>query len=155
MTKSQNSKVQSVTMFEDPFNTNSTVTTTTTTTVSKKSFDRAAFAAKLMQKYFDSEVLEKAIAQIPHKEVSQATGQPLNINSIYFLLKVSNDYGALIAKVYPYHSFTNEAGIDIPGRAADHQLVDITKEILTAEGIEVTDEYLNTQLEKLNSQYGF
>lgn len=159
MANSENTKIQSVQMFDDPFDmpvadTNVTVTTTTTVS-SKKPFDRKAFAAGLMQKYFDSEVLKKAIELIPHKEVSATTGQPLNINNIFFLLKVSEDYGALIAKVYPYHSFKNANGVEIPGRAADHQLVDITKEILTAEGIEVTDEYLNTQLEKLNSQFGF
>ena len=153
-----NKLTQSSQSFDNPFDMpvadNSVTVTTTTTVSSNNQLNRKALADSLKHKYFDSEVLTKALQQIPHKKVSQS-GRPLIINNIFFLLKMSDDYGTIIAKAYPYHAFTNNKGVTIPAKPADHLLTDITKEILTAEGIDVTDEYLNTQLQRLNAQYGF
>ena len=122
--------------------------------VQNNGINRKAIADSLMTKYFGNETLEKALAQIPHKAVQQ-NGEPMSINNIYFLLKVSEAYAEIIRKAYPYQTFMNDRGIEIPGREADQVLVDITKDILTAESIPFTDEYLQIQLNKLNKSYGF
>lgn len=116
--------------------------------------ESVSFVESLKSKYFAvDEVLESALALIPHKETTK-DGDRIKIRNIYMLLKFSDEYAELMRRCIGYPTFANARGLMIQKKYPNSEVLrPMTKDILEHYGIEVTEEYLERAEQELKDMY--
>lgn len=94
--------------------------------------------------------LNECIAKMGPVATSSKTGEDLEFNDVFFVIRMCENLRPLIIKYLPYPTHKDKDGKVFYGRQAKPELLPVVKTILDAYGIVYSEEILQKELERIN-----